>query len=222
MRYLFFFLTLVLMSAAQAAEPAPGDVCSAAGATTASNNSGVGNFMVCQGGSWKAVYSYNAAGNLTKLGNVACNAGEFLKFDGTKWICAAGSAYPPCKADMTNAQIGDTCDDGSKFLGSHPNFSWQGFYAADADQSGGTTWDIALTLCGNLVAHGHDDWYLPSLIELQHLYANKSLIGGFNTDPHWSSGKDSTGGGWMQNFDSGTLELRSKNQNYDVRCVRRG
>ena len=47
---------------------------------------------------------------------------------------------------------------------------------------------IAARLCGDLVLNGYSDWYLPSYNELQKLFDNRVVIGGF--DPYkmyWSS-----------------------------------
>jgi hypothetical protein len=43
------------------------------------------------------------------------------------------------------------------------------------------------TVCYNLVLNGYSDWFLPSANELNELYLNKTLIGGFNGGNYWSS-----------------------------------
>ena len=68
--------------------------------------------------------------------------------DGTSWVpLNGGVAIPLCKADMSNIQIGSACDDGSKFVGSHPNFSWQGFYVTDINQSVASNWAVTCPSC---------------------------------------------------------------------------
>lgn len=90
---LLMVLSLFLISGlARAAEPTPGSSCSTAQQyirVGGPETGGAGYLMVCQGGTWKPVMGSDASGNLTKLGNQTCNTGEFLKFDGTKWVCAA-------------------------------------------------------------------------------------------------------------------------------------
>lgn len=79
---------------ANAQEAVPGDVCSGAGAYVKSGGpelSGVNHFLVCQSGTWKAILSANAAGEITKLGNQTCATGDVLRWDGTKFICSAGT-----------------------------------------------------------------------------------------------------------------------------------
>jgi len=158
-----------------------------------------------------------------------------LQWNGSNWSCktisgGGGGGIPTCKSDMSNIQIGDTCDDGSKFLGSHPNFGWQGFYVTDTNQSTNSNWSNAVNLCNNLNRHGHTDWYLPALMELRLLYENKDAIGGFTTSVYWSS-TEYNSVAWNQYFDDGFQgngienhngqDSTSKNNSGDVRCVRR-
>jgi hypothetical protein len=97
MRYFTVLLIylVVFSSPSHAAEPVPGNACAAAGATISSAEGGSGHFMICETGTWKSVYSYNASGKFTKLGNQACSSGQVLKFNGTIWACAADNAGIP-------------------------------------------------------------------------------------------------------------------------------
>lgn len=94
MRHLLFVFCLMIfcINPARAAEPAPGDSCSPNGTVISSAEDGSGHFMTCEQGTWKSIYSYNAAGNFTRLGNQACTSGQVLKFNGTLWACAADEA----------------------------------------------------------------------------------------------------------------------------------
>lgn len=87
---LFLGLLFVMAMPAQAQEAVPGDACTDAGAFKESGGAqlaGAGHMMVCQGGTWKSVLSYDANGRLTEIGNSNCAEDEVLKFDGTNWIC---------------------------------------------------------------------------------------------------------------------------------------
>jgi hypothetical protein len=78
---------------AWAADPAPGDACPTDGQvmdTGGAESAGVGNMMVCEGGTWKVVVGFNGSGQITKLGNQTCTTGQVLSFDGTKWACGSG------------------------------------------------------------------------------------------------------------------------------------
>lgn len=106
MRYILISLCLLAFSiTAHAAEPVPGDPCSPAGATVAGADGTGGHFMICQGGAWKSVYSYNASGALTKLGNQNCASGEILKWNGTSWACAADNAGLTALPVLSSANI---------------------------------------------------------------------------------------------------------------------
>ena len=151
--------------------------------------------------------------------------GKWCTVSGGDIVCTSdapsgGGSIPTCKADMSNIQIGDTCDDGSKFLGTHPYFGWQGFYVTDTDQSTSSNWSDAVTLCNNLNRHGHTDWYLPSKSELNHLFENKDAIGGFTISYYWSTSGNASQA-WRQIFSIGTQDYYPKGNSYDVRCVRR-
>lgn len=173
-------------------------------------------------------------GNYSGLGTIT--ASRFVTGDvsGDRWcranalgviLCTSaepsGGSTPTCKANMSNIQIGDTCDDDSKFLGSHPNFGWQGFYVTDANQSTSSNWSNSITLCNNLNRHGHTDWYLPSKSELNHLYENQNVVGGFTAGYYWSSTESDSGYAWLHYFYYGYQITDKKSTNIGVRCVRR-
>ena len=79
----------------------------------------------------------------------------------------------------------------------------------------------AAVLCENLVAHGHNDWYLPAEDELDVLYDNRVAIGGFGTSRYWSSSE--LNGGFARNllFSNGFQTSNFKSFTLAVRCVRR-
>lgn len=86
--------------------------------------------------------------------------------------------------------------------------------------AGCSTPGIAARLCADLVLSGYSDWYLPSKDELNKLYLNRSLIGGFVNKTYWSSSQSSNDNAWNQNFSNGTQNDSSKNKMYYVRAVR--
>ncbi len=47
--------------------------------------------------------------------------------------------------------------------------------------------NYAAKICWDLVLNGYTDWYLPSTEELQKIYPNRLLIGGFLPEGYWSS-----------------------------------
>jgi len=78
----------------------------------------------------------------------------------------------------------------------------------------------AAKLCEDLVLNGYNDWFLPSKDELNMLYQNKDLIGGFSSDVYWSSSDYYHDYAWYQFFNSGIPYYTTKDNTYRVRAVR--
>ena len=78
----------------------------------------------------------------------------------------------------------------------------------------------AASLCDNLVLNGYSDWYLPSRDELNMLYINQNLIGGFASASYCGSSEYGTYGAWAQSFGSGNQNPSNKGYPYYVRAVR--
>jgi hypothetical protein len=67
----------------------------------------------------------------------------------------------------------------------------------------------------------YSDWFLPSKAELNKLYLNKAVIGGFADYVYWSSSEGGVGSAWYQYFSiTGTQALSIKIQAVWVRAVR--
>ncbi len=80
---------------------------------------------------------------------------------------------------------------------------------------------IAARLCNDLDLNEYDDWFLPSKEELNKLYLNKDLIGGFEPHYYWSSSEYSMDDAWGQIFNDGFQHQYHKNLiHYYVRAVR--
>jgi hypothetical protein len=79
---------------------------------------------------------------------------------------------------------------------------------------------IAARICDDLVLNGYSDWYLPSADELNKLYLNKDLIGGFGSFIYWSSSEQSPTKAWYQNFNDGAKNNNQKSNLEHVRAVR--
>lgn len=87
--------------------------------------------------------------------------------------------------------------------------------------AGCSTAGIAARLCGDLILGGYSDWYLPSKDELNKLYINKVVVGGFTSNDYWSSSENSANTAWRQHFNNGAQSNDTKKDitNY-VRAVR--
>ncbi len=95
--------------------------------------------------------------------------------------------------------------------------------------------DYAAKLCSDLVIEVHDDsdlvieeyddWYLPSLYELDILFRNRGAIGGFSGYYYWSSSEYNDNSAWYQNFTNGNRYSdggieNDKDRLYSVRAIR--
>jgi hypothetical protein len=76
--------------------------------------------------------------------------------------------------------------------------------------------EYSVTVAG--VAYG--DWYLPSKHELNLLYLQKTIVGGFASVFYWSSLEVDDNRAWFQDFDFGGRGGISKSVTYRVRAVR--
>jgi hypothetical protein len=78
----------------------------------------------------------------------------------------------------------------------------------------------AAQLCANYIGGDYADWYLPSKHELNLLYLQKTVVGGFTSYFYWSSTEVSYSGAWTQNFNGGGQVNLGKVNAYYVRAIR--
>ena len=78
--------------------------------------------------------------------------------------------------------------------------------------------DYAAHRAANYQGGGHGDWYLPSKEELNLLYLQKDVVGGYGL--YWSSTESSSDNAWGQNFSFGNPLDISKYSSLNVRAVR--
>jgi len=83
-----------------------------------------------------------------------------------------------------------------------------------------STAGIAARLCDDLVVSGYSDWYLPSRDELDKLYVNRAIIGGFATSRYFSSSEYDLNNARIQDFGTGSQMANIKNSPYRVRPIR--
>ncbi len=85
---------------------------------------------------------------------------------------------------------------------------------------------IAAKLCFDLVLNGFDDWFLPSKDELNQLYLQRKIVGGFSEDlraAYWSSTEyERSFAAWRQVFSEIPEQaVYDKYNNYYIRPIRR-
>jgi len=79
----------------------------------------------------------------------------------------------------------------------------------------------AAYLCWSYYGPGNNDfWYLPSKDELNLMYQQKNVIGGFGSFDFWSSSETSNNTAWAQNFGTGTHYNDEKWRQWHVRAIR--
>ena len=83
-----------------------------------------------------------------------------------------------------------------------------------------STAGIAARICDALVLNGYSDWFLPSKDELNQMYLQKTVIGGFGNNYYWSSFASSAASAWLQYFATGLQDFGDKDYTEYVRAVR--
>lgn len=80
----------------------------------------------------------------------------------------------------------------------------------------------AAQLCNDLTVGDYNDWFLPSKDELNKLYLNQVVIGGFASDYeyYWSSSEGSATLAWFQLFGDSGQYHSGKFNSWRVRAVR--
>ncbi|MCQ2413157.1 MAG: DUF1566 domain-containing protein [Sphaerochaetaceae bacterium] len=86
-----------------------------------------------------------------------------------------------------------------------------------------TTSNYAAKLCNDYSYGGFDDWFLPSMDELDLMYRNlkENGLGSFvSNTSYWSSSEDDTNFAWDQYFRNGYQDDFYRNAYFNVRAVR--
>lgn len=80
----------------------------------------------------------------------------------------------------------------------------------------------AARICAELKIVSYDDWFLPSIQELNEMYRNLHLSGhgSFVNDIYWSSTERDSEIAWKQNFSESAPRAYVKTQGFRVRAVR--
>ena len=78
----------------------------------------------------------------------------------------------------------------------------------------------AAKICADLNLEGYSDWYLSSKDELNKLYLNKTVIGGFSNVLYWNSTEFDVQAAWLQSFSDGSQLAGSKNIAARIRPIR--
>ena len=90
-----------------------------------------------------------------------------------------------------------------------------------AIMAGCTELGIAAKIASDYSLNGFDDWFLPSIGELNELYKQRVVVGGFANNYYWSS-SEKVGNylSWYQYFYNGYQNYANKAHPFSVRVVR--
>lgn len=69
-------------------------------------------------------------------------------------------------------------------------------------------------------ATGQQDWFMPSLEEMNYLYDNRDKIGGFSVEEYWSSCETNANAACVMSFITGEQTSRNKSEYHRVRLIR--
>jgi hypothetical protein len=94
-----------------------------------------------------------------------------------------------------------------------------GLYNTERIIANQATGNYASQVCANYQGGGYGDWYLPSKYELNLLYLQQSVVGGF-AGFYWSSDEFDDFDAWIQSFGGGGQTYISKQNPYGVRAIR--
>jgi len=78
----------------------------------------------------------------------------------------------------------------------------------------------AAAICRDATHGGYTDWFLPSKDELNLMYGQQGVIGGFATHSYWSSSEYDAVYAWEQHFPSGSQYDQDKVSIQNVRAIR--
>jgi hypothetical protein len=79
---------------------------------------------------------------------------------------------------------------------------------------------VAARITINFENGGFNDWFMPSLEEMDYLYQNRDKIGGFSTVEYWSSCESNATNACVMSFITGEQLSRPKSELRRVRVIR--
>ncbi len=94
-------------------------------------------------------------------------------------------------------------------------------HSAESEE-GRFIWSDAKAVCRDFVSNGYSDWFLPNKEQLNQLYLQKGVVGGFAdySTGYWSSSESSVTNAWLQLFINGYQSHSNKGYVSRVRAIR--
>ena len=122
-------------------------------------------------------------------------------------------------------KIGQRMPDGTVFASVSPE-TGNAMFTTAADAPATFTFNEAQDYAAKLDANGHLDWRVPTKDELNVLFSNRTVIGGFDESCSYpggwyrSSSQFSNLFAWGQRFSDGGQNYDVKDGGWSLRCVR--
>lgn len=139
---------------------------------------------------------------------VECKDGQVFVRNGTVTLSGGARLIDRPLPDR-RIHVGMRMDDGTIYAGTSPDTGKPMYTTDDAPLT--CAFNEAVKYAADLHAHGHNDWRVPSKDELNQLFHDSWMIGGFNTtgegseEFYWSSTPTAFGSNsvWAQRFSNG-------------------
>ncbi|MFN4975485.1 MAG: DUF1566 domain-containing protein [Bacteroidota bacterium] len=98
-----------------------------------------------------------------------------------------------------------------------------GLLVAKADWEKMVKWSEAIQIAKDFRAGGSDQWRVPNKEELELLYVNRQLVGGFQVGNYWTSlpSKEDANGAYVINFYNGYTYTEYRETPVHVRLIRK-
>ncbi len=171
--------------------------------------------------------NYNSTSKTVTIDVVPLTVGLNFKGGVIAYILQPGD--PGYDANVTHGLIAAPSDQSNQSRWGCYGYVLQGADGTELGTGAQNTVDILATcneqstaakMCSELILGGFSDWYLPSKDELNKLYLNKTLIGGFLEGDYRTSSESNLYQAWTQNFSSGVQSNNFKDSQYRLRAVR--
>jgi hypothetical protein len=169
--------------------------------------------------------NFRTDGPVLDLRNVTGEAAKPSKALAGASDAPANTNQAPSTTPASVVDPGDKMPDGTVFAGISPDTN-KPMYATPADAPLTMKFNEAQEYAARFDAHGHKDWRVPTMAELNVLFNNCAAIGRFDISGsttagwYWSASPYLSWGGWAQRFSDGAQGDDPKGRHSPVRPVR--